>query len=99
MSNHVAYLDKSIKILKKYSLGGIVEGVPIATINELIKQHEQELISCDTFDKAMIMANRALCDVSGFPMKIESFISSRADLMILYDVFIEWRDSVVPLRA
>ena len=78
MSNHVEYFDKSVKILKKYSLGGIVEGVPIDTINELIKQHELELISCDTFDKAMDMANRALCDVSGFPMKIQSFISQQS---------------------
>lgn len=99
MSNHVAFFDTSIKILKKYSLGGIVEGVPIETINELIKQHELELHSCDTFDKAMVMANKALYDTSGFPMKIESFISNRDDLMALYTIFVEWRDSVIPLRA
>jgi hypothetical protein len=95
MSNYSSYLESSINILKKYSLSSIVEGIPIENINQMIIDHQLELSECDTFDKALVVANRALIDVTGFHIKIESFISNRDDLMSLYDIFIDWRNSVI----
>ena len=95
MSNHAAYLEQSLRILKKYSLASIVEGTPIEQINSTILQHRAELTACDTFEKALVVANQAVAAVSGYSIKIESFIYNRDDLLALYSVFIDWRNSVL----
>ena len=95
MSNHAAYLEQSLCILKKYSLASIVEGTPIEQINSMILKHREELTACDTFEKALVVANQAIAAVSGYSIKIESFITNRDDLTVLYKVFIDWRNSVL----
>ena len=95
MSNHAAYLEQLLRILKKYSLASIVEGTPVEQINSLILKHREELTACDTFEKALVIANRAVEAVSGYSIKIESFITNRDDLMAMYRVLIDWRNTVL----
>lgn len=94
-SLHVEYFVQSIKILQKYSLAQLLEAIPIAQINEMIHLHRLQLLSCNTYEKGIAMANQMLAKMTGYNVKINSFISNENDLRLLYNLMVVWRDSVI----
>jgi hypothetical protein len=98
MSNNYNYTQlykRAINTLDKYSLGSMANGIDIARIHQLIRDNRTTLIECNSFEKAKVLADKIFYQLSGFQMSIETFISDEADLRTLYNVLVDWRDSLL----
>ena len=93
-STHYTELySKAIECLGRHSLAELAAtlGFDEAKIHSLVKTHRELLATITTFDRGMAVANAMLVE-KGFNVKIESMISNKNDLKLLYDIGIEWRD-------
>jgi len=95
MSNYTQLYDQATKILHKYSLGNMIQGIEVNFIHDLVRKHSDTLKACDTFEKGKLMANQMLLSTMGFPMRIDAFIKSEEDLKALYNILVSWRDSIL----
>ena len=95
MTQHNKLREQALTYLKKYSLAGMVEDMSIDSIHAMMRKHSAALKACDTFAKGKVIANEALSKAMGVPIKVDQFIGDEKDQQALYNVFVQWRDSVL----
>lgn len=94
-NNYALLLHRGKCILDKYSLGAMATGFSVEQIHQHFRDNAYRFVDCNTFDKANNLANELMYRATGFPVTIDTFISSPADLQELYSIFIEWHTSLL----
>lgn len=95
MSKYNQLHNQVTVILKKYSLGNIIQDIEVDFIHELVRKHAETLKACNTFEKGKLMANQMLIAATAFPLRIEAFVTSVDDQKALYQILVSWRDSIL----
>lgn len=92
-SKYTELYGKAIECLGRHSLAELVTamGLDEAKVHSFVADHPVLLASITTFDQGLAIAN-AILSKKGLSVKIESMITNKADLKLLYDIGIEWRD-------
>jgi predicted DNA-binding protein YlxM (UPF0122 family) len=94
MNTYTELHKKAIITLNKYSLGGMLEKMEVTAIHDLIRKHKDRLIAIQSYEQGLILANEAITKM-GFPFQIQMFIKDETDMRALYEILIEWRDSIL----
>ena len=92
-SKYTELYNKAIECLGRHSLAELVTGMGLdeAKVHSFVTTHPVLFASITTFDQGLALAN-AVLSKTGFGVKIETMISNKNDLKLLYDIGIEWRD-------
>ena len=92
-SKYTELYSKAIECLGRHSLAELVTamGLNEAKVHTFVATHPELFASITTFDQGLALAN-AVLSKKGLNVKIESMISNKNDLKLLYDIGIEWRD-------
>ena len=93
--NHIPEFKRRTKaVLLKYSLGQLIASFTDAQLEQLFNQHKTLISSINSYESAIIEANKFLASQSYFSMSLNSLISE-SDLKDLYEIFIDAKNKML----